>query len=236
MTGPEPGGAGVAARRSASGQVQERVELVGPHLRVAGHITFGRFTSLADLINSNRGFVSLHDARLLDRAGAPSEPVLSELIVNQDDITFISQPSEPGRATAPGARELGAERGGVDKLVRQFVILTPGYAITGGMHVFREMTLANFVEATDPRFIAVTDAVARPLADGRSVSQFPHLLVNRTRISAIAEVDSGADSIAAAARASSESGSPSQGSPDPAPRSRAVNARPSRPAHPRGAR
>ena len=39
------------------------VELVGPHLRATGHMALGRFPRLADLVNHNRGFIVLHDAR-----------------------------------------------------------------------------------------------------------------------------------------------------------------------------
>jgi hypothetical protein len=200
MTGPEPGGPGTGERVSATAPAQQHVDLVGPHLRVAGRIAFGRFTNLSDLINHNRSFLVLHEARLLDRAGKPTDLVLPELVVNPDDVTFVghhpaggprAEQAERGSRPLREATESGHDRPGMEKLVRQVLILTPGHAITGGMHLFREMTLANFAEATDPRFIPVSDAVARSLTDPQAVNRFALLLVNRTRISAIADTPDG---------------------------------------------
>jgi hypothetical protein len=190
MTGPEPGGAGAVERRSAPGPAQPHVELVGPRLRVSGRISLGRFTHLADLVNHHRSFLVLHGARLLDRDGRPTDVSLDELVVNQDDVTFIGH--EHGDPARPPANE------NADRPVRTFAIFTPGHAITGAMHFVRDMTLVNFVEATDPRFVALADAVVTPLGRRGSSSHFERLLVNRTQISAIAETDRDSAEIARA--------------------------------------
>jgi hypothetical protein len=177
---------------------------------VSGRISLGRFASLADLVNHNRSFLVLHDARLVDRVGAPSDVALDELVVNQDDVTFVGQPVEGGRV--PDAAAARASLAGSveplprDKLLRQFVIFTPAHAITGGMHVFRGMALADFVEATDPRFIQVSDAVARPLSQPMVVSRFELLLVNRTQISAMTETDRSRELVDFAVRATDRNG------------------------------
>ena len=231
MTGPEPGGPGTAERRSATGPAQQEVDLVGPDLRVRGRISLGRFSTLADLVNHNRSFLALHEARLLDRAGEPTGLELAELVVNQDDVTFVGhqhaaadrvEETSPDTGPDLDRSDGGRDRPGPDSHARRFVIFTPGHAITGGMHLFREMTLANFVEATDPRFIPVSDAVARSLADPEAVSRFELLLVNRTQIGAIAEVDHDSDLIGAAIRASAHRTTPIQRDSAPAdPRVRA---------------
>jgi hypothetical protein len=210
MTGPEPGGPGSGEWTSPSAPAQQHVDLVGPHLRVAGRLAFGRFTNLVDLINHNRSHLVLYESRLLDRSGTPTDLVLPELIVNPDDITFVGHPdgdtranqTEPGPSPGREGSDGGHDRPGMDKLVRHVLIFTPGHAITGGLHLFREMTLANFVEATDPRFIPVTDAVARSLTDPQAVNRFALLLVNRTQISAIAEAHDGEGAITTAIQAS----------------------------------
>ena len=105
MTGPEPGGPGTAERRSATGPAQQEVDLVGPDLRVRGRISLGRFSTLADLVNHNRSFLALHEARLLDRAGEPTGLELAELVVNQDDVTFVGHQhaaADRGPVTGPG--------------------------------------------------------------------------------------------------------------------------------------
>ena len=52
-----------------------------------------------------------------------------------------------------------------------------------------DMSLANFVDASEPRFIPMTAGTARSLADRRVVSRFDLLLINRTQMTAIAEAD-----------------------------------------------
>ncbi len=198
----------------------EAIELVGPHLRVSGNLNLGRFGRLSDLVNHSRGFVRLHDARLLRRNGDPTSLIVPELMVNQDEITFIGQAEhllaeapteEPDGGIGGGgiggggiggggiggsgptglAGPMTGERPSIEKAPRRFVIFTPGHAITGLIHVHSEMTLPNFVEASEPRFVPMTAVSARSLADRRVISHFEFLLVNRTQMTAIAEMDSG---------------------------------------------
>jgi len=176
-------------RRGGAGPVQPIVELVGPHLRVRGRISLGRFTHLADLVNHHRSFLVLHDARLLDQHGQPTDVGFPELVVNQDDVTFIGHEHEGDARPAIGD--------GLDRPVRTYAIFTPGHAITGTIHLVRDTTLVNFVETTDPRFIALSDVVVTSLEAPVVVSRFDDLLVNRTQISAITETDHGSESIAA---------------------------------------
>jgi hypothetical protein len=175
MTGPEGSGPGSAERRGAGTPGNHHVELVGPHLRVRGRLSLGRFPRLADLINHNRGFIVLQDAELLERDGSAISLRLPELVVNQDEITFIGH-EESSAPAGPG-------------LARHLVIFTPGHTISGSIHIFREMTLANFVEATDPRFLSMTDTTARSLIDPSVLIRATGMLVNRTQINAIAETE-----------------------------------------------
>ncbi|MES2209401.1 MAG: hypothetical protein V4515_04360 [Chloroflexota bacterium] len=173
----------------------EPIELVGPHLRVSGTIALGRFNRLSDLVNHSRGFVRLHDATLLRRNGDPTSLILPELMVNQDEITFIGQaehvlaaaPNQDAATIAPTP----GDRPTLERAPRRYVVFTPGHAISGLIHVHREMTPANFVEAADPRFVPMTSVTARSLADRRVISHFQFLLVNRTQMTAVAETDPG---------------------------------------------
>jgi hypothetical protein len=158
---------------------------------VSGRLSLGRFTQLADLVNHHRGFFVLHDAQLLDRQGRPSAIALEELVVNQDDVTFIGHHHDEAARPA-------AATDSPDRPDRTVAIFTPGHAITGVMHVVRDTTLVNFVEATDPRFVALSDGIVSALDAQGSVSRFDGLLVNRTQISAITETDHGSEVIAAA--------------------------------------
>ena len=177
----------------------EPIELVGTHLRVKGNVALGRFGRLSDLINASSGYVRVRDAQLLQRNGEPTSLIVSELMVDQDEISFIAQEQAP-------APEPGSAVGFIEPVfgediearqAREFVMFTPGHTVTGKVRVFGQTDLAGFVDATDPRFVPVTDATTRSLADRRIVGHYDFILINRTQLIAAAEVGS-RDEIAAA--------------------------------------
>ena len=177
---------------AGTGGKLENVELIGPHLRVSGNLRLGAFSRLSDLINNTRGNVRLYDARLLRRNGDPTSLIVPMMMVNQDEITLIAQAEHrltqaPEEAEAAGLRV--GDRPALEKAPRRFVIFTAGHAITGNIHVHEEMTVENFVDAADPRYVVMTSVSARSLADRRVVSHFDFLLVNRTQMTAIAEME-----------------------------------------------
>jgi hypothetical protein len=178
------GQASIDAIAASLGGSQVEVELVGPHLRVGGKVSLGRFGRLSDRVNHTRGFVLMHDARLLKRNGDPTPLVLAELYVNQDEITFIAV-MRSGLEDQPAAG-VDRDRPLLRKEAHGYVVFTPGHSISGTMHVHEEMTLANFVDTPDPRFIPMTNATTRSLADRRVISRFDLLLINRTQMTAIA--------------------------------------------------
>jgi len=170
----------------------EAIELVGTHLRVKGSVSLGRFGRLTDLINASSGYVRIHDAQLLRRNGDPTSLVLSELMIDQDEISFIAQEQAP--QPEPGAAVGFIEPAFGDTIearqAREFVMFTPGHTITGKVHVFGQTDLAGFVDATDPRFVPVTAATTRSLADRRVVTHYEFILINRTQLIAAAEAGS----------------------------------------------
>ena len=161
----------------------ETIELVGPHLRVSGEISLLRFNRLSDLINHNRGFVRLTGAQLLRRNGDPTGLVVPELMVNQDEITFIGQ-KEADVSTADKGMVGGMDRPLMERIPRELVIFTSGHTLTGTIRLFSETDIATFVDSTDPRFVAMTTVTARSLADRRVISHFGLVLVNRTQMTA----------------------------------------------------
>ncbi len=174
----------------ASDGRDEPIELVGTHLRLTGIVNLGRFGRLSDLINASSGYLRVRDARLLRRNGDPTKMMLPELMVDQDEISFIAQTQAP--APEPGAAGGFIEPAfGTDieaRKPRQFVMFTPGHAVTGKVHVFGQTDLAGFVDSTDPRFVAVTDVTTRSLADTRVVSHYPFIVINRTQMIAASEI------------------------------------------------
>jgi len=183
-TGFDPEGHNPLAPDRPSGPAKiETIELVGPHLRVCGEISLLRFARLSDMMNHDRGYLRLTEARLLRRNGDPTDLVVQELMVNQDEITFIGQSAEEMSNVQTGIAG-GIDRPLMEKVARQLVVFTPGHTLTGTIFLFPETEIANFVDTPDPRFVAMKDVTARSLADRRVISHFALVLVNRTQIAA----------------------------------------------------
>jgi hypothetical protein len=161
----------------------EVIELIGPHLRVSGRISLNRFSRLSDLVNHGRGYVRLTEARLLRRNGEPTNLVVPELMVNQDEITFIGQKDEE-ISTAVAGQTDGMDRPLMTRTQRQLVIFTPGHTLTGTVYLFAETDVATFVDSADPRFVPMVKVTARSLADRRVISHFGLILINRTQMTA----------------------------------------------------
>ena len=186
LLGVESQGAGDQGRR-------QPIELVGMHLRLTGMIALGRFNRLSDLVNHTRGYVVVHDARLLRRNGDPTRLTLPRILVNQDEISFIAQMDVPEEMDAgPGGLGPGGEMDrpqmGYEKVAREFVLFTPGHTISGSIHLFGETELLGFADANDPRFVPVVGVRAQSLADRRVISHYAFALVNRTQMIALSEV------------------------------------------------
>jgi hypothetical protein len=187
---PDPFAPGLAD----TGRRQE-IELVGVHLRMTGNISVGAFNRLSDLVNHGSGYVKIEDAVLLRRNGEPTSLTLPELMVDQDEISFIAQRT----AVDLGSTGDASQRPSLDRRPRRFVIFTPGHTISGLVHVFGETTLAGFVEATHPRFVPVTEVTTRSLADRRIISHYAFMLVNRTQMIAVSDPGRLEEAIAEAA-------------------------------------
>jgi hypothetical protein len=168
----------------------EPVELVGTHLRLKGVINLGRFGRLTDLINASSGYVRVRDVQLLRRNGDPTSLILPELMVDQDEISFIAQheapPPEPG--AAGGYVDSFSNTDVVTRKAREFVLFTPGHTVTGKVHIFGQTDLAGFVDSSDPRFVPVTGVTTRSLADRRIISHYEFVLINRTQMIAASEI------------------------------------------------
>jgi len=167
----------------------EQIELVGTNLRLKGTVSLGRFGRLTDLINASSGYVRVRDAQLLQRNGESSGLDLAELMVDQDEISFIAQAhaARPEPGSGVGFIEPVFADTVEARQAREFVMFTPGHTVTGRVHVFGQTDLAGFVDATDPRFVPVTGVTTRSLADRRIVSHYDFILINRTQLIAAAE-------------------------------------------------
>jgi hypothetical protein len=161
----------------------EVIELVGPHLRLSGTVSLQSFTRLSDLLNHNSGYLRMANAQLLRRNGDPTGLFVDELLVDQDEVSFVAQTSEEMSTEVTGF-EIGLDRPLMERAPRHIVIFTPGHTITGSVYMFDETDFANYIDSTDPRYVPMIDATARSLADRRVISHFSLCLVNRSQISA----------------------------------------------------
>jgi hypothetical protein len=168
----------------------EVVELVGTNLRLNGVISLGRFGRLSDLINASSGYVRVHEAQLLRRNGDPTSLILPELMVDQDEISYIAQTNapKPEMGSSTGFIDIGVGGDGVNRQTREFVLFTPGHTVSGTVHLFGETDLAAFVDSTHPRFVPMIDVTTRSLADRRIISHYPFILINRTQMIAASEI------------------------------------------------
>jgi len=172
---------------------EEPIELIGVHLRLTGIIGLHRFGRLSDLINSSIGAIRIHDARLLQPNGEPTEIALPNLMVDQDEISFIAQrDQQPRRVGAqPGLGGTDGAPGASGRTARRFVMFMPGHAVWGNVFLFGETDLPTFMDTSDPRFVAVTDARVQSLSDRGVIHDFPFLLINRSLMIAASEVEEG---------------------------------------------
>jgi hypothetical protein len=151
------------------------VELVGPHLRLSGAIDLGRFRRLSDLLNHHDGLIGLRDATILRRNGTATHVTAPTIWVSPAEVTLIGQLGEPTPAEAPTEFRIHKEP-------RDLVFVTPGHTMTGRVHIISGGTFSALIESSDPRFVPLSDARTRSLADRRIIARYPFALLNRRHI------------------------------------------------------
>lgn len=178
-------GSGLGAPFGADGSMETesiRVELIGAQLRAAGALTAGKGARLSDYVNMLAGFFRLREVTLFDRRGKPTDIAFPELRVRLDDIELVGQ-SDPrdGSALTDGDR--------VAKRPRRAIVMTAAHIVYGSVYLLEDASLSDFVDATDPRFMPMTDVRLRSLSDRSQAGRFPFALVQRSRVLAVASGD-----------------------------------------------
>jgi hypothetical protein len=161
------------------------IELVGPHLRVAGTMMTGYHRRLSDFVNSHLGLLHIRSATVLRRNGDPTKVTTPSIWASPTEVTLIAQTD--GAARLPdGPSDLL-----IPKVAYTLVVVTSGHTLTGNVHVAPGADLAIFIESSDPQFIPMTDVRARSLADRRVISRYEFALLNRRHIVAATELQPG---------------------------------------------
>jgi hypothetical protein len=177
-----PAGLDGASTAVEGAEVPVAVELVGPHLRLAGDIALGRFKRLSDRLNHHDGALLVGNSTVLRRNGTPTRVRTHSIWMNLAEVTLV------GESTTFGASSADLR---VPKEAHSLVIVTPGHTLTGDVYIPVGAEIGQFIESTDPPFIPMTDVRTRSLADRRIVTRYEFALVNRRHIVAATEAPPG---------------------------------------------
>ena len=160
----------------------QRVELLGPQLRVAGWVELGPFPRLSDLVTVASESVQLHDAVVLNRRGMETADRVDLLHVRLREVTLVAQ--RLVYESAPPSPELV-----VNKLRRDLVILTQNLAISGAVSLYPGASAVAFLQGSDPPFLPLLSPSVRWLADRRLKTSFAFGLVNRAHLVAFSAAE-----------------------------------------------
>lgn len=162
-----------------------QIELIGPHLRVAGTMSIGYHRRLSDFVNHHVGLLELRDATVLRRNGDPTRVTTPSIWVSPDEVTLMGQAVED-RPDDDTGQEMH-----VQKAVHTLIAVTPGHTLTGDVHISEGAELARYIESPEPLFIPMTDVRTRSLADRRIIARYAFALLNRRHMVAATELQPG---------------------------------------------
>jgi hypothetical protein len=161
------------AGRAVAGRMR-RVEIVGPHLRLAGMLNLGHYRRITDLVNSQDGLFRVADATVLRRSGEPTKVTVPDLWVSPGEVTLIAEMDNEGVEPAPDFM--------IPKKPTGLIVVTPGHTVTGEVYTPSEAQLAVFIESPSPPFIPMTNVRTRSLADRRVRARYAFAVLNRRHI------------------------------------------------------
>jgi hypothetical protein len=167
---------GTRSEESIEG-VSVDVEVFGNGFQVSGRIQTGQFPRLSDWINMQTGFIQVHDAwhAHLGQTAAPApDQRKGTLWVRLNQVVLIAERA-PIQQVRPGAPVVQKQR-------RQVSIVTPGYNLSGSIHVVAYGSMSQFLETPDPHFLPMTDTTVRWLSDATMIGRFPFAMVNREQL------------------------------------------------------
>jgi len=126
------------------------------------------------------------DERAVEPANAVPRPTLYDGhgVMNDREVSSTT-------FMASAERENPAAGRVVEKQERRLVISTAAHIVSGFAHLHAETSMMAFLDATDPRFIPLTDVRVRWLADRRLAGRFPFALIQRDHIVGVATEGSG---------------------------------------------
>ena len=159
---------------------QEYLELIGTQLWVAGMVDLGRFRRVSDYVNIVDGYMIVRDVVVLSRLGEASRLAMPELRVLPGEISIVGQLADD-KAGAPAEGNVF-----IEKRPHRLVLLTRSHIIDGDVFIQVDGSVMSFVDATDPKFIPMSNVRVRWVSDRRLAARYPFALVQRAQILGVA--------------------------------------------------
>ena len=175
------GSAGSAFGEEGESGGQQYLEMIGSELWVAGMVDLGRFRRVSDFVNLVLGYMVLHDVVMLTRGGETTRLTMPELRILPEDIVVVGQldDDKPQAATSESSAF-------IEKTARRLVLLTRTHIIDGEVFIHGDGSIMAFVDATDPKFIPMSDVRVRWLNDHKLAAHYGFALVQRSQILGVA--------------------------------------------------
>lgn len=156
------------------------LELIGSQLWVAGMVDLGRFRRVSDFVNIVQGYMILSDVVVLSRTGEATRLAMPELRVLPDDIAVVGQLADDKPQAATDSPIF------IEKRTQRLVLLTRSHIIDGDVFIQADGSVMAFVDATDPKFIPMSDVRVRWVSDRKLAARYPFALVQRAQILGVA--------------------------------------------------
>lgn len=172
-------GSSAMVDESEAGGGDHYVEVIGSELWVAGMVDLGRFRRVSDFVNLVLGYMVLREVVVLTHTGEATRLAMPELRVLPDDIAVVGQLSTDH---APAA-EAGVF---IEKTKQRLVVLTRSHLVEGDVFIQSGSSIMAFVDATDPKFIPMTDVLVRWVRDRKLAVRYPFALLQRSQILGVA--------------------------------------------------
>jgi len=155
------------------------VELIGTQLRVAGVVDLGRFHTISDYVNIVDGYIVVRDVVVLSRIGEVSRLTMPELRVLPSEISIVGQLADDKSGG-------GTEGAFIEKRQERLALLTRSHIIDGDIFIQVDGSVTAFLDASDPKFIPMSNVRVRWVTDRRLAARYPSALVQRSHILGIA--------------------------------------------------
>ena len=163
-----------------AGGGDQYLELIGSQLWVAGMVNLGRFRRLSDFVNIVEGYMILREVVVLSRTGEATRLAMPELRVLPEDIAVVGQ-------LADDKPQAAADSGTViEKRTQRLVVLTRSHLIDGDVFIHGDGSIMSFVDASDPKFIPMSDVRVRWVSDRKLAARYPFALLQRAQILGVA--------------------------------------------------